>query len=419
MPIHEEKFDVVVIGGGPAGMMAAGAAAGNGARVLLLEKNDQLGKKLLITGNGRCNITHAVFDDNEFIRQLENKKAKFLHSSLAQFGPQNVVSFFENRHLPIKTEDDGRMFPASEKAQDVLEVLVNFLKEKKVNIKSEQKILGFKMNGNTIESIEISSHSGTRKIMATNFILATGGKSYPMTGSTGDGYSLAKTFGHKIVTPQPSLVPIKTKENWTKKLTGLSLKNVRLSVLENGKKIIAKQGDLIFTLFGLSGPVVFDVSRHLQSNQKLKLSIDLFPDLAQEDLDKKLLETFEKNANKDLENCLSFLLPKNLAHAILENLKIDQQLKANATSKIVRQKIVRYLKNVILEMDGFLGFDQAMVTRGGIDTKEIDPKTMKSKIVENLFFAGEIIDIDGPTGGYNLQICWSTGFCAGTHAANN
>lgn len=400
-------------------MMAAGRASlrqdfgvPKKARVVLLEKNASLGRKLLITGKGRCNITQAEFDLKELIGKLNNKKGKFLFSALSAFGSEDVIKFFEDRKLPVKVERGGRVFPVSDKSNDVLKVLLEYLKEGKVEIISGAEVAGFEMKDGKIECVNLKNG----KVYADKFILATGGKSYPTTGSTGDGYQWARELGHKIIAPMPALVPIKTKERWAKDLQGLSLKNIEISVWQNGKKQEARFGEMLFTHFGLSGPIILDVSKRvgeLLAKGEVIIKIDLKPALNAEQLDKRLQRDFAENINKDFKNYLPELLPKKMIETIITLSGIGAEQKINSITKEQRRHLRDFLKTLQLEVIGLLGYDQAIVTSGGVDLKEIDPRTMRSKLVSNLFFAGEIIDLDGPTGGYNLQICWSTGYLAG------
>jgi predicted Rossmann fold flavoprotein len=416
-----EKFDVVVIGSGPAGMMAAGKAAECGLKVALIEKNSQPGKKLLITGNGRCNITQATFNPGVFIDKLACKKSRFLHSAISLFGPKETIDFFEHKGLKTKTEKDGRVFPITDKSTDVLNVLLKYLKDNKVSLYLQHKVLNFNRKNGKIESIDVSSMDGEiKKIIADNFVIATGGKTYAITGSTGDGYHWAETLGHKINKIRPSLAPIKTKEEWVRSLQGISLKNIKISAHQNNRKIASATGSLIFTHFGLSGPVILNISREISSfldKGEINLFIDLFPDLNQTELDSKILKIIQDSPDKNLANNLSSLLPKKLVDIALSKLGIEAEMKTSILAKKTRLAVINWLKKMPLTATGLVGFDQAMVTRGGIDVSEIDSKTMRSKIVENLYFAGEIIDLDGPTGGYNLQICWSTGYLAGKSVA--
>lgn len=408
----QEKFDVAVIGGGPAGIMAAGRAAELGARVVLIEKNQSLGKKLLISGSGRCNISQAEFNDKKFVEKL-GKKGQFLLSALSVFGPEEVVKFFEERGLQIKTERGGRIFPASDKAQDVLNVLLKYLNKNKVELLLGQEVIGLEVKEGRIENVKLKKG----EITAQSFILCTGGKSYPGTGSTGAGYAWAQKTGHKIINPTPALVPIETKENWVKDLQGLSLKNVSVALFQNNKKHDSRFGEMLFTHFGLSGPIILDLSKkigELLAVGEVILKIDLKPALDILTLDKRLQRDFKRN--KDFKNYLPELLPQKLGDLILRFTKISPDKKLNSITREERKKLIDVLKGLKLTAKGSVGFSQAIVTSGGVELKEIDSKTMRSKIIRNLFFAGEIIDLDGPTGGYNLQICWSTGRVAGENA---
>jgi predicted Rossmann fold flavoprotein len=422
MKNNQEKFDVVVIGGGPAGMMAAGRAAELGARVVLLEKNESLGKKLLITGKGRCNLTQAQFDLKEMVSQF-GKNGKFLFSSLAEFGPRQVIKFFEDRGLSTKTERGGRVFPVSNKSHDVLRVMEEYLKKYKVKILFGREIVGFESDGKKIRSVKLKHEKGKpgrETILADRFILCTGGKSYPTTGSTGDGYQWARDLGHTIVPPAPALVPIKTKEKWVESLQGLSLKNVEIKLVQNNKAKDSRFGEMLFTHFGLSGPIVLDISKkagELAAKGDVLISIDLKPALSAEQLDARLQRDFADNGKKDFVNYLPELLPQKMIATLISLSGIDPRKKINVVTGAERKKLTLLLKELRLTFDGTAGYAQAVITSGGVNLKEVDSKTMRSRIVDNLFFAGEILDVDGPTGGYNLQICWSTGYAAGTYAA--
>ena len=415
MTEHKQQFDVAVIGGGPAGMIAAGRAAELGAKVVLIEKNPSLGRKLLITGKGRCNITQAEFDDREFVKTL-GRQGKFLFSSLSLFGPEKVVQFFEKRGLKTKTERGGRIFPASNQAQDVLNVLLEYLRENKVTLKLGEKVLGFKHANKKISCVQLAS----RDIYADNFIMATGGKSYPATGSVGEGYDWAKNLGHTINKTFPALVPIKIQEAWVTDLQGLSLKNVALNIYQNGKKQDSRFGEMLFTHFGISGPIVLDASKkigELLEQGKVEIQIDLKPALEFSQLEERLKNDFQKFKNKDFINYLPELMPQKMIETFVRLSEIDPHQKINLVTKVERKKLVKLLKGLCLSVSGTMGYNQAIVTSGGVSLKEIDSKTMQSRIVENLYLTGEIIDLDGPTGGYNLQIAWSTGYAAGTHSA--
>ncbi|MFH0739886.1 MAG: NAD(P)/FAD-dependent oxidoreductase [bacterium] len=408
----KEKYDVVVVGGGPAGMMAAIKASEGGLKVVLIEKNSGFGKKLLITGGGRCNITQAEFNDKKFVGAL-GKKGQFLFSSLSVFGPKQVMDFFEKNGLATKVERGGRVFPVSDKSQNVLHVLLRCLNKNKVKFLLNQEVLGFNVKNGLIESVKLKD----KEISAKSFILATGGKAYPGTGSTGDGYLWAGKMGHKIIKPMPALAPIETKGNLFKGLAGLTLKNVSVAIFQSNKKIDASFGEMIFTHSGVSGPIILDLSKkvgELIANGEVRLKIDLKPALDAIVLDKRLQRDFK--SNKDFKNYLPSLIPQRLSDLLIKLTAILPDKKLNAISREERKRIVEALKGLELTVKAVAGFDQAIITSGGVDLKEIDSKTMHSKIIKNLFLAGEIIDLDGPTGGYNLQICWSTGHVAGLYA---
>jgi predicted Rossmann fold flavoprotein len=389
MSKSKEKFDVAVIGGGPAGIMAAIKAGERGARVVLIEKNSIFGKKLLMTGGGRCNISQAEFNAKKFVEKL-GSKGQFLLSALSAFGPEEVISFFEKNGLKTKIERGGRVFPVSDKSQDVLDVLLKCLHKNKAQFLLGQEVLGFNVKAGRIKEVELKE----KDVIAKSFILATGGLAYPGTGSTGDGYEWARKMGHKIIEPRPALAPIETKENWVKDLQGLTLKNVRVDIFQDNKKRDFRFGEMMMT-------------------KEVVLKIDLKPALDAVVLDKRLQRDFR--SNKNFKNYLPELVPRRLGDLLIKFTGISPDKKLNSVSKEERKKIVDVLKGLKLTVKGSAGFSQAIITSGGIDLKEIESKTMRSKIIKNLFLAGEIIDLDGPTGGYNLQICWSTGYAAGAN----
>lgn len=414
-----QKYDVVVIGGGPAGMMAAGRAGELGARVLLVEKNETLGHKLLMTGGGRCNLTQAEFDDKKLVAAI-GQKGKFLFSSLSLFGPEEMLEFLAARNVPTKIEKNGRVFPVSNKAADVLRALKNYLQKNGVEMLFGANVLGFEMEENDGQKRITGVRLANRIIRAKKFILATGGKSYSMTGSTGDGYVWAKECGHSIIVPTSTLVPLKTQEKWVKEVQGVSLEDVKINLLRDrdAKFCISTTGDIIFTHFGVSGPAILNLSRKITEftikNTPSCITIDLKPKLDKKALDVSIQKDFIKYANKNIANYLVELLPPKLAKVFLQLADIPAEKKINVVTKVERTRIVSLFKDLRLTVIGNTGFEQAMVTRGGVDLIEVEPKTMRSKIVSNLFLAGEVLDLDGPTGGYNLQICWSTGYAAGT-----
>ena len=412
----EEQFDVVVIGSGPAGMMAAIAAAKKGARVALVDKKEEPGKKLLMAGNGRCNITQ----DEDNIVELSNlyKNGRFLLSAFGAFRPGNLQEFFAANGLKTKVEKNGRVFPVSDKAADVLRVLLNVLKENNITFLYKSQVVDFSVVENKIIKIKLKK----RELFPEKVIIATGGKSYPATGSMGDGYEWAKKMGHKIIDPMPALVPIRIKEDWAGELQGVSVSSVSMTVKQHGKKKFTDSGDLMFAHFGFSGPLALNISREIgkiisKDDSDVKLVLDLKPYLSFEKLDEIVRTDFERNADKKLSNCLHDVFSPKLLDFILRYSGLDLEKHAAKISKKERQMLVNLFKNLEVNFDGLFGFERAMVTSGGVSTKEIDSKTMQSRIIDNLYFAGEVIDVDGPTGGYNLQMCWSTGHLAGESAA--
>ncbi|MBI2041735.1 MAG: NAD(P)/FAD-dependent oxidoreductase [Candidatus Nealsonbacteria bacterium] len=408
--------DVVVIGGGPAGMMAAGRAGELGAKVALLEKNSSLGRKLLITGKGRSNITRAEFNPKELLKKY-GREGDFLLHALSTFGPKETVDFFEKRGLKMKVERGKRIFPETDSSKDVLDILMCYLKDNNVEIKTNSEVKEIISSHGKISKIILSSG---KEISAKNYIIATGGKVFPGTGSTGAGYDWAEKLGHTVAKLRPALVPVKIKEDWPQKLQGLSLKNVELTVFQNGKKKDSRFGELLFTHFGLSGPIVLDLSfivGELLERGEVKLVLDLKPAMDQQSLDKRIQSDFIKYNNKFFKNSLDDLLPQKFIPIIIELSGIDPFKKVNVITKKERRGLAKIFKNLKMTVSSLLGFESAIVTSGGVLLREIDSKTMRSKLIENLFFAGEIINLHGPTGGYNLQICWSSGYLAGQSAS--
>lgn len=417
MENQNSYFDVAVIGGGPAGMTAAGRAGELGANVVLIEKNRELGRKLLLTGKGRCNLTQAEFDIRKLIAEY-GKNGEFLFSPFSVFGVKEVIKFFEDRGLKTKIERGQRVFPVSDKAQDVLDVLLNYMKKNGVTILNSSEVVGLKKNGKKITGILLKNGG----VVADNYILSTGGKSYPFTGSTGDGFKWAKELGHRITGLRPALVPIRVEEQWVKEVQGLTLKNVKISVFQNSKRQDSRFGEALFTHFGMSGPIILDMSKkigNLLEKGKVKLSIDLKPALEFTILDERTKRDFAKYHNKMFKNALDDLLPKKLIPIVIRFSGIKPEKLVNQIIKEERHNLIRLLKGLEVTVFGLLDFESAIVTSGGVSLKEIDSKTMKSKLIDNLFFAGEIIDLDGPSGGYNLQMCWSTGYIAGENAAKS
>jgi len=407
-----KDFDVVVIGGGPAGMMAAGKAAQRGAKVLLLEKNQELGKKILITGHGRCNLTQAEFDIHKLVRAYGEHGA-FLFSCLHKFGPREIMEFFEKLGVKLKTEDNQRVFPQSDDASEIILALVAYLKSNNVVVRFGVKVKELKFRNQEIEKLVID---GGEEIKAKNFVIATGGLSYPVTGATGDGLVWSKDCGHSVREPVPALVPLLIKEAFPKTLQGVSFSQVELSVWQNNKKITKTVGDILFTHFGLSGPAVLNLSKTVnqaRKNGEVQLQINFKPELSEKQLDDLLNENFRNLGKKSCENVLSAIFLEKLSEQLLQMAQIDGNKQAGTLTKAERLKLRNLIHGLPLTVAGSFGFDLAMITSGGVDLSEVDPKTMRSKLFDNLYFAGEILDIDGPTGGYNLTVAWSTGYVAG------
>lgn len=429
---------VVVIGGGPAGMMSAISAKKTGADVVIIEKMSSLGKKLLITGKGRCNVTSSI-DISEFINNIPGN-GRFLFSAFQNFSNEDIINFMERHMVKVKEERGNRIFPVSDKAKDVLDAFYDELKDIGVKIITNAKVTNIITENESVKKVEYDKDNKKQTIDADKVVLATGGKSYPVTGSTGDGYELAKRLGHTVTKIKPSLIPVvansnqnveninlagyETSQNLCKDMQGLSLRNVKISFFDEVKnKVIYDDfGELLFTHFGISGPTVLSGSAHiiryknideLLKQGKITLAIDLKPALDKEKLDDRILRDFEKEKNKDFKNSLNDLLPQKMITPIIKLSGINPDKKVNEISKDERHRLVDLLKSFKVTISGFRPVEEAIVTAGGINIKEINPKTMESKIVNGLFFAGEIIDVDAYTGGFNLQIAYSTGYTAG------
>lgn len=406
---------VIVIGGGAAGMMAACMAAVEGAHVTLLEKNEKTGKKIYITGKGRCNLTNAC-QREEFLENVITNP-KFLYSAFAQLDNQAVMNFFEKAGCRLKTERGDRVFPVSDHSSDVIAALNGELKKNRVQVMLHTEVSELLMEEGSIKGVLLSDG---KKLHADAVIIATGGRSYESTGSTGDGYRFAKQAGHTIKDLRPSLVPFVVKEEWCKKLQGLSLKNVAVTLKKEKKKIYEGFGEMLFTHFGVSGPLILSASSFYTAKyngQEALLTIDLKPAMDREQLDKRILRDFEENAGKQFKNALDKLLPAKLIPVMVELSGIDPHKKTNEVTKKERSRLLELFKELKLTVNGCRGYGEAIITGGGVNVKEIDPKTMGSRLVNGLYFAGEVMDVDALTGGFNLQIAWSTGALAGKSAA--
>lgn len=410
---------VVVIGGGPAGMVSAISAARNKNEVVLLEKNNSLGRKLLITGKGRCNITSSL-DMNDFISNIPGN-GRFLFSVFQSFTNNDIIELLRKNGVEVKEERGNRIFPVSDKAEDVLNALIKEMKRNNVKIKTNSKVTKILVKKSKVAGVELENGES---LVADKVILATGGKSYPVTGSNGEGYILASALGHTIKPVRGSLVPLETERELVSKLQGLSLRNVKITIkdIQSNKIIYNDFGEMLFTHFGVSGPTILSSSAHLLryknvdellKNRKIKLFIDLKPALTYEQLDLRIRRDFEQEKNKCFKNSLDKLLPQKIIPVIIKLSNIDSNKKVNEVTKEERMKIVELLKNFQITITDFRPVEEAIVTAGGVNIKEINPKTMESKIIEGLYFAGEIIDVDAYTGGFNLQIAYSTGYQAG------
>lgn len=407
---------VIVVGGGAAGMFAAIVAAKNGHQVTLYEKNEKLGKKIFITGKGRCNITNAADMEELFDAVVTN--SKFLYSSFYGYTNQNVIDFFEDAGVPVKIERGNRVFPISDHSSDVIRAL-----------EREMKKVGVKVCLNTeVKSVEAEKGKFDKVVLkdtttqtADACIVATGGLSYRSTGSTGDGFRFAENVGHKVTQCFPSLVPMETKEPWICELQGLSLRNVEAKILDGKKELYKDFGEMLFIHFGVSGPLIISASSYVgkkfmdKNGQKkeLTLEIDLKPALTEEQLDQRVLRDFEENHNRQFKNAITKLFPTKLIPVMLELGGIDPEKKVNSIEKEERKQFVHLIKHFRMTLTGLRDYPEAIITKGGVNVKEIDPGTMESKLVKGLYFAGEVLDLDALTGGFNLQIAWSTGYAAG------
>ena len=400
-------FDVCVIGGGPAGMFAAITAAERGSSVLLLEKNDRLGKKLLITGKGRCNVTNNCSADE--VLKNTPRNGKFLYSAMAAFPPSETMAFFEKQGCALKTERGNRVFPETDKSQSILDALQRKMRAVGVVVKTA------KVNAIKTDEIGVTGvDSSAGFFPCKKVILATGGASYPATGSTGDGYRFARELGHTVVEPQGSLVPLETAGQDCQEMQGLALRNVAVKLLNpKGKAVYKDFGEMLFTHFGVSGPTVLSASAHIGKGEGWKLSIDLKPALEENKLDDRILRDLEMYQNRSMENALTDLLPRSMIPVVLRRLGVAPALQANSFTKQNRRALIELLKNFTVEITGKRPVSEAIITSGGVKVGEIDPKTMESKKVPGLYFAGEIIDCDAYTGGFNLQIAWATAYAAG------
>lgn len=420
---------VIVVGAGAAGMMAAISAAGQCHQVLLIEKNEKLGKKLFITGKGRCNLTNACDVDKLFENVVSNPK--FLYSAFRAFDNRQMMQLIEEAGCPLKIERGERVFPVSDKSSDVIAALQRSLKKENVEVRLNTKVTKLlleeveKNNNISLSGKDDKNHARVcgvctkdgRSEYADAVILATGGLSYPLTGSTGDGHRMAKETGHKIKSCVPSLVPFETAEDWCRMLQGLSLKNVNLTMYDAGKKVYQGFGEMLFTHFGVSGPLVLSASSFYgkcKHKDEVTLELDLKPALSEEQLDKRILRDFEENQNRQFKNSVNGLFPAKLVPVMIQLSGISPDKKVNEITREERRTFVRKIKHLAIHVSAVRGFEEAIITQGGVSVKEINPSTMESKLVKGLYMVGEMLDLDALTGGFNLQIAWSTGFLAGS-----
>ena len=408
-------YDIAIIGAGPAGIMAAIRSGQLNKKSVLIEKNDSIGKKILITGKGRCNITNSAKIDT-FIEKF-GKTGQFLRTALSAFSNEDLMEFFKSRGLELKTERQGRVFPATDSARSVTDLLAECLKENKVEIKYKTRLKDIRT-----EKKDFILDTDNGKVAAKKVILATGGASYRDTGSSGEGFQFAKKLGHTIIPLKPGLVPLRTKEEWVKGLQGLTLKNVSILFIAGKKKIISEVGEVLLTHFGISGPLVLDLSSDvmdlLDEHKEVNLFIDLKPGIRDDEMEDKLLREFKEHGAKEMKNMLSGMLPLRLVPTIIKLADINANKKVHQISKDERRSLAKVLKRLPLTITSALSLEEAMVTCGGVSKNEINPRTMESKIVPGLYFAGEMIEGGAPSGGYNLQQAFSTGFLAGECASN-
>lgn len=401
---------IIIIGGGAAGLIASATAAKRGEDVTVIEKNSRPARKVMITGKGRCNVTNACFDLDDLINNVVTNK-RFMYSAFSSFMPYDTIALIEEMGVPTKIERGNRVFPESDKAVDIVDALVKNAKQSGVKF-IQGTVTSFNAENNVIKSVNLAD--GTT-VDGDAFAICTGGMSYQSTGSTGDGYTLAESVGHTVTDIEPALISLVASNGFVPKLQGLSLRNISIRLFDGEKEVYSDFGEMLFTHYGVSGPVILSASSHMThpKEHKYKIVIDLKPALDEQTLDKRIQRDFADNTNKDFINSLSKLLPNKLIPVIVKLSGIEPSEKVNQITKTQRQNLVHLLKNLTVNIGGFRPINEAIITSGGIDVKEINPKTMGSKIIDNLYFAGEVIDVDAYTGGFNLQVAFSTGYLCG------
>ncbi len=414
MQNNEQKYDLIVIGGGPSGMMVAGRAADLGARVLLLERNKVLGKKLKLTGGGRCNLTNAEFDIRKFLENFPESK-EFLYSPFSKFSSKDAFTFFESRGLPLVVEGRKRVFPESQKATDVVSIMERYVKRNGIEIRRGIRVASLEKKDGKITSVKTKKGE---EFFGNNFAIATGGLALPETGSTGDGFSILKKLGHTISQPNPNVVPLTTDEEWVHSISGVTLSFMTIRFIQKDKIKVKKTGKILFTHFGISGPLVLNSAhevKKLLTDGKVTASIDMFPDTEEGEMNRRILNLFDKNKNKLTKNILPEILPSKISDVILNLPDINlSEREVNSITKEERRLLVKKIKGITFEITGTLGFDKAVITDGGVILKEVDFKNMTSKLYPNLYLLGDTLNINRPSGGFSLQMCWTTGWVAGS-----
>jgi len=410
--IYNEQFDLIVVGGGPSGMMAAGRAGERGKKVLLLEKNTRLGEKLRISGGGRCNIANAQFDTHLFLQKFGDT-GKFLYSPFSQFSVQDTFDFFESRGLPLVVEAGNRVFPQTYKAEDVCGVMEEYMKKHNVTVLTHAPVSSIETSDSGISGVVV----GGTLYVAENYLIATGGLSHPETGSTGDGFGWLEKLGHTIVKSTPSLVPLMIEEKWVADVSGVSLDPMRIVFFVDGKHQFAKKGRMLFTHFGISGPLIINSSLEIKKLLEVgtvEANIDMFPEMDHRILEKHILEVFDENKNKEFKTVFKSLAPSGMSDVLTNMFEgVTPETKVHSVSKKTRKQMVQLFKKLTITVKGLMGYDMAIISDGGVVLEEVDTKTMRSKLFDNLYFTGDLLHVNRPSGGFSLQLCWTTGYVVG------